>query len=107
MAYLSAIAPIVSRLQDGIDLHEDNKTYVVRPSMLHIVQTRQAYQSNCANNGKDNGDNAERFLEPGGILVQTTTVAQPALGDEDEVKRHHRDCAEGDEEGLQVRCANV
>jgi hypothetical protein len=70
--------------------------------MRHIIQACEENEANRAGDGEDGRENRQRFLEPGSVRGQCSSVPQPAFRDEDEVEGNNGDGTHRNEQRLQI-----
>lgn len=86
---------------------EDGQEDVVESVVAESVEDGEQDQTRGAGDGGDERDPAVDFLPDGGVGVEFSGVAEPALEEEGEVEGYDCDGGHGDEEGFQAGCAHV
>lgn len=93
--------------RDEITPNKQDQEDIMQLRMSPGIKNAQTDQPHGADNGKHNGQAHENLLTNGPVRHQTALVAQPALRGEGQVKGDGGDDGAGDEERLELDCANV
>ena len=93
--------------KSSLNLHENDKTNIVRSMMIQIIPACQNDESNHTGECSDSSTHRQDLLCDRSIMCQGSSVSQPAFRSKDRCESDDSNCAGSNEKRLQLMCSNI